>query len=103
MLEVQDDSYTRYFGGNQVVTSDVLDVDPANPRATVIADLNSPCDLPRGRFDCIILSQTLQLIRYPDRAAAGLFDALKPKRVLLATFRASHSSASGTSGTGAIR
>ena len=60
VLEVEDAEYTRTCGGTRVTTSDVLDVDPANERATVVADLGEAGSLPPERFDCAIVTQTLQ-------------------------------------------
>lgn len=86
VLEVQDDSYTSYFGAGRVTQSDILDVDSSNPRASILADLNDPVSLPANIFDCVILSQTLQLIQRPDNALRAIYRALKPQGVLLATF-----------------
>jgi hypothetical protein len=40
VLEVQDDAYTRAFGADRVTMSTVVDIDDANRRATLIADLS---------------------------------------------------------------
>jgi Methyltransferase domain len=69
VLEVKDDAYTKTFG-TAVVSSDVLDIDPANPDATIHADLAAALSVPSARFDCFILTQTLQFI-YDVRAAVG--------------------------------
>jgi SAM-dependent methyltransferase len=84
-LEVADNSYTRKYGGGRVTTSDVLDVREDNPRATVIADLTSADDIPSDTFDCIICTQTLQLIYDVRSAIQTLFRILKPGGVLLVT------------------
>lgn len=87
VLEVANNSYTCRFGGTKVVRSDVLHVVPGNPQATIVADLTRADDLiPSQAFDCIILTQTLEVI-YDVRAALGtVYRALKPGGVLLATF-----------------
>lgn len=85
VLEIGDDTYTWRYGAGNVETSDVLHVSADNPRATVIADLADPSQLPEERYDCIICTQTLHLI-YDIRAAViGLHRMLKPGGVLLAT------------------
>jgi hypothetical protein len=66
VLEVQDDTYTQRFGTN-VTRHEVLDIDPTNRKATVIADLAAAHNIPSDSFDCFILTQTLQLI-YDTRA-----------------------------------
>ncbi len=85
VLEIADPGYTRKFGGEKVTRSDVLDVSLKKPDVTLIADLTSADHIPANLFDCIILTQTLQLI-YDFRAAlATLYRILKPGGVLLAT------------------
>ena len=61
--------YTNRFGGARVTSSDVLDIDPANTAATIVADLGEPDSLPADRFDCAIFTQTLHLV--PDMGAAS--------------------------------
>jgi peptidoglycan/xylan/chitin deacetylase (PgdA/CDA1 family) len=88
VLEVQEDDFTRRFGGPRVTHSDVVDLDDGNQRATIVADLRAATGLADGQFDCIILTQTLHVI---DDAAAVLRECrrlLKPDGVLLATLPA---------------
>ena len=84
-LEVGDDSYTRQFGGERVIQSDVLHVSDQNPRATIIADLADAHHIPSDTFDCIVLTQTLHLIYDVRSAIATLHRILKPGGVLLTT------------------
>lgn len=84
VLEIQDRLYTERFGTN-VVRSDVLDIDAANPRATVIADLAAAHHVPSEQFDCLIVTQTLHVIRDTRAAVAHLHRMLAPGGVLLAT------------------
>ncbi len=86
VLEVADAHYTRTLGGDRVVRSDVLHVDDSNPEATIIADLASADHVPSDMFDCIILTQTLQLIFDVPAALRTVHRLLKPGGVLLATF-----------------
>jgi hypothetical protein len=85
VLEVGDDSYTRRFGGSRVSRGDVLHVRAGNPRATLIGDLTDPDVLPENAFDCIILTQTLQLIEDVRLAVARLHRALAPGGAVLVT------------------
>lgn len=62
VLEVSNNEYTLRFGGDRVARSDILHPVAGNPRATVIADLAMPEPSLEGRYDCIICTQTLQLI-----------------------------------------
>jgi peptidoglycan/xylan/chitin deacetylase (PgdA/CDA1 family) len=68
-----------------VIRSDVLDIDPGNHRATIIADLRASDRLPAESYDCFILTQTLHLIDDIQAAVATAYRALKPGGVLLAT------------------
>jgi SAM-dependent methyltransferase len=85
VLEVQDDIYTTRFGEDRVRRSIVVDIDATNPNATLIADLQLPGALPPDSYDCIILTQTLHLLRRPGVCVANCFAALRPGGVLLAT------------------
>jgi len=84
VLEVADSDYTVRFGGDRVLRSDVLDLTPT-PRSTIVADLQVPDSLPADTFDCIILTQVLQLIYDIRTAIRNSYRALKPGGVLLVT------------------
>ncbi len=85
VLEIGDNSYTRRFGGDRVTVSDVLHVTPGAPGATIIGDLTRAEHIPSNRFDCVILTQTLQLIYDVPAAIRTLVRVLKPGGVVLAT------------------
>ena len=87
VLEVLDASYTERFGVG-VEQSDVLDIDAANPRATITADLAAADSIPTGVFDCVILTQTLQYVYDLDAAVQHVFRILKPGGVLLCSLPA---------------
>ena len=84
VLEVKSSDYTKRFG-SAVTAEHVLDIDPDSPGVTVVADLNEPGSLPAGAYDCFLLMQTLQLIRYPEVALATAWSALRPGGTLLLT------------------
>lgn len=86
VLEIEDDSYTRKFGGDRVTKSDVVHVVEGNPAATIVADLTCADHIPSDTFDCVILTQTLQLIYDVRSALKTLYRILKPGGTLLATF-----------------
>src|SRR5688500_4896523 len=84
VLEVKDNHYTRRFG-RHIESSDILDIDPTNPDATIIADLAAADNIPADTFDCFVFTQTLQFI-YDTREALGhMHRILRPGGVLLAT------------------
>jgi SAM-dependent methyltransferase len=85
VLEVKDDAYARRFGGAALTAVDVLDIDPANPRATIHADLAAADAIPDARFDCVVLTQTLQYVHDVPAAVGHLHRMLAPGGVLLVT------------------
>lgn len=85
VLEVRDAGYTTAYGGDRVTAADVVDIDPENERATVVADLSSPESLAAARFDCVLIAQTLQYVRDPEAALANLWRALVPGGAALIT------------------
>ena len=85
VLEVQEDDFTRACGGPRVTGSSILDIDAANRRATVLADLRSAPEMPSNQFDCIVLTQTLHVIDDVAGALRECHRMLKPGGVLLAT------------------
>jgi hypothetical protein len=88
VLEVKDQGYARQFGGGDVTDIQVIDVDPANPQATIVADLSAADALEANQFDCFILTQTLHIIYDIGQAAAHAIRVLKPGGVLLCTIPA---------------
>lgn len=83
VLEVAGDEYTKKFGGDRVERSDILHPVAGNPRATIIADLEKSGVVADELFDCIICTQTLQLIFDVSTAIVNLYRFLKPGGVLL--------------------
>lgn len=84
VLEVKSSEYTRRFDRG-VVRADVLDIDPHNEQATIVADLTAADDVPAGVFDCFILTQTLQFIYDAPAAVRHAHRLLAPGGVLLVT------------------
>jgi SAM-dependent methyltransferase len=85
VLEVADNAYTRRFGGDAVTSSDILHDAPGHRRATLVADLSLPDDVPAEAFDCVICTQTLHLIYDLSSAIQSLHKMLKPGGSLLLT------------------
>ena len=82
VLEVKEDEYATALGAQRV---EVVDIDAANPRATIVADLCVPGSLPRGAYDAAVVTQTLHLVPDPVAALHTLVDALRPGGALLLT------------------
>jgi SAM-dependent methyltransferase len=85
VLEVRDAEYTRRFGRERVRRAHVVDIDPGNPAATLIADLCRPGSLPVRSYDCIVLTQTYHLLGDERSALGNLWGALRPGGSLLLT------------------
>ncbi len=85
VLEIGDDGYARRFGGDHLVTCNVLHVEAGHPGATIVADLAHADGMASDAFDCIIFTQTLQFIYGVQAAVGTLHRLLKPGGVLLAT------------------
>ncbi len=84
-LEMGDPAYTIKFGGDRVTQPDVLNYVEGNPQATIVADLTDARNIADDTFDCIIITQTLQMIFEIDKCIAELRRILKPGGVVLAT------------------
>ena len=84
VLEVKDRAYVDRYGTN-VEHCDVLDIDPANSKATIVADLSAAESISADRFDCFVLTQTLQFIYNLRGAIIHCHRILRPQGVLLVT------------------
>jgi len=85
VLEMGEPLYTEKFGDGDVERSDVLNYVEGNPKATIVADLTDAPHIPDNTFDCVVITQTLQMIFEVDRAIETLFRIVKPGGVILAT------------------
>ena len=85
VMEIQENEYTMKYGRNKVTRSEILDVNRNNTNATIIADLSNAPELPDNSFDCLIITQTLQLIYDFKNALRTCRRLLKPKGTLLLT------------------
>jgi len=84
-LEVMNADYTARFGGARVSRQDILDINPANILATIVADVGEADSFPVHRFDCVIFTQTLHLIPDMRIALGNVWRAIAPGGVLLLT------------------
>lgn len=83
VLEIGNNAYTVKFGGQRVSRSDILQPVAGDPKATLIADLGTGEGVPDAIFDCIICTQTLQLIYDTRKALTSLHQMLRPGGILL--------------------
>lgn len=82
-LEFHDPGYVRAYGGGRPSQIDVLDLSAENPRATIVADLTKPNDLPSDTFDCIVCVHVLHLVYEADLFTKELHRLLAPGGTLL--------------------
>jgi SAM-dependent methyltransferase len=85
VLEIGDNTYTRAFGGDRVIQSQVLHVTENRPGVTILGDLTNADHIPDDTFDCIILTQTLQAIFDVQAALRTVYRILKPGGIVLVT------------------
>lgn len=83
VLEIADARYTKRFGVDKVVHSDILHAPPGNDEATIVADLTCAPQIPSHTYDCVILTFTLQFLYEVKSALKTLHRILKPGGVLL--------------------
>ncbi len=84
VLEIREPVYARRYGRG-VTDVHVVDIDPANRQATLIADLTAAGSLPAAAYDCAIVTQTLQFLSDVDATLANLRQSLRPGGTLLLT------------------
>jgi len=85
VLEIDNDNYTRAFGGDRVTQSDVLHISDWGPGITMVGDLTKLDHVESGLFDCVIVTQTLQLIYDYQAALRTIHRILRPGGVALVT------------------
>jgi len=85
VMEVGNDEYVRRYGGSDVTDYDVLHLEEQRPPITIIGDLTDGATLDSDRYDCVILTQTLNAIYDLEAAIATVYRILKPGGVVLAT------------------
>jgi SAM-dependent methyltransferase len=83
VLEVGSARYAGAFGDPKPDRVEIVDVDPGNHEASIVADLSEPSSLPASRFDCFILIQTLQLVADLEAALENAWQSLSSGGVLL--------------------
>jgi SAM-dependent methyltransferase len=84
VLEIGDDRYARAYGAPGTVI-EVLDREPSSRGATLTGDLVTGAGIPVARYDAIILTQVLHVLRDMEAALRNAAQALLPGGSLLAT------------------
>lgn len=83
-LEMGDAFYIKKFG-TAVGHIDVMHYVSGNPEATIVGDLTTADHIPSNTFDCIIFTQSIQMIYDLKSALRTLHRILAPGGVLLLT------------------
>jgi len=83
-LEFGDPFYLDKFGDDRVTHKEIFSY-VESPGATIVGDLTGEGDLPVGVLDCIVCTQTIQMIYDIRLAVRTLHSMLKPGGVLLVT------------------
>lgn len=85
VLEITDSKYTYKFG-QEVIKSDVLDIDVKNKKANIHGNLKNLKKIVNDNtYDCIILTHVLGLIDDSEAAIRECYRILKPGGVVLFT------------------
>ncbi len=83
-LEMGDATYIHRFG-TDVGHIDIMHYVEGNPDATIVGDLTDAPHIPSNTFDCIIFTQSLQMIYDLKAALRTLYRILAPGGVVLIT------------------
>lgn len=84
-IEMENSAYCQRFGMDKVQKIDILDIAIDNPKATIVSDLSAYKNMPESRYDCFVLTQTLQFVYHVKDAMQSINRLLKPGGVVLAT------------------
>ncbi len=103
VLEILDDTYSRTYGGDDVTSTVVVDIDGTNRHADRIADLCAPGSLAGERVDSIVLTQTIGLLPDIPVALQNLWGALAPGGAMLITSNVLGRTARASDGYDAVR
>jgi SAM-dependent methyltransferase len=85
VLEINDDRYTKQYGGDRVTKLDIVHPDDSNPQATIVADLANAPQIPDDSFDCMICTQTIMYIYDVHAAIRTMHRILAPGGVVFVT------------------
>ncbi len=85
VLEINDDRYSKRYGGDRVTKLDIIHPDDTNPQATIVADLADAPQIPDDSFDCMICTQTIMYIYDVHAAIRTMHRILAPGGVVFVT------------------
>lgn len=85
VLEVGTNALTFEYGGDRVTRSDVLHVAASGPPITIVGDLTDGIGIPGDTFDCVIVTQTMNVVYDVQGVVDTIHRILKPGGVALVT------------------
>lgn len=85
VLEIEDNAYTKLYGGSQIKKSIVMDVSTKSDSITFNGNLETGEGIPAEIADCFILTQTLMYIFDIKTAAKNINKLLKKGGTVLIT------------------
>jgi SAM-dependent methyltransferase len=88
-LEIASDRYIAQYGRG-VTQTDLLDINPDNPKATFVANFGDAASVPDNTFDCLVITQVLSWIYDPWAGLRTAHRILAPGGVMLATTPGTH-------------
>jgi SAM-dependent methyltransferase len=83
--EIEGNHYILKYGANKVTRGEIIDNDAANKKTTILGDLRNLTNVKSNIFDCLIVTQTLNVVNDYEAAIRECYRILKPGGVLLVT------------------
>ncbi len=84
VVEIVDDKYIRMFGKDQVTKADVIDLFPTK-LANIHADLRNMPQVKSNTYDCVVITQTYNVMDDFESGIKEVSRILKPGGVVLVT------------------
>ena len=96
VLDAQEAYSGRRLQAEHIDRLDIVDVDGANPRATIVSDLRCATNVPSSSYDSIVLWQTVHFADDLSAVVAEGWRLLKPGGVLVAALTCAELASGGS-------
>lgn len=84
VLEIAENTYSKKFAVS-AINSFILHVEERDSPNVITGNLETGDNIPEGKFDCLLITQTLPFVYKPQEFLINCYKALKPGGVLLMT------------------
>ena len=84
VLEIAEDTYSKRYATSKI-NSFILHVEKQDNSQVITANLETGENAPEGKFDCLLITQTLPFVYQPKEFIKNCYRALKPGGTLLLT------------------